>query len=222
MAERGDHATSDARPVRARSGHPLRIEALSYRTLAGARSLLNRVFPEQYWWERSDVALPVSLYKDDPDRPVARLLARVVLAVAGVRDVRYWVALDGDDVVAISGYYLLRKDGDEAVWAGWTCVDPARRRGLSGVGGRLLRHVAERIRVLDRRYYRLYTTATNRRMLNVLARGGYREIRAERPWWSSDEVRYLEVPVADVVKRLGLDGPAAERQISSCIPSSTT
>jgi hypothetical protein len=197
--------SSTQSPGRADRPH---IEPLSFDTLAPTRALLNRVFPDQFWWERSDVALPVSLYKDSALHPVRSFLSRAILTLIGIRDVRYWIARDGDDVVAVSGYYLMRKDHHEAVWAGWSCVDPDRRRGLSTVGGQLFREMADQVRKLDTSFIRLYTTARNRRMLNILARGGYREIRGTRPWWSSDEVRYLEVPVADVLDRLDGSAPA--------------
>jgi ribosomal protein S18 acetylase RimI-like enzyme len=204
----------------------MRIERLSFSTLDQAKSLLKREFPDQFWWESSDIALPVSLYKDAADRTARRVLSRVILRLAGVTDVSYWVAVEGDAVVGISGYYSLRRDPSGTGWGGWSCVAPEYRGGLPRVGGALIRTVAREAARNGKRVVRLYTVSTDPSMMNFLSRRGFKTAARVGHFPSLEKVRYVE---GDVDALLG--GPriipgdrtsSARARVQPCESSSTS
>ena len=176
----------------------MRIERLSFNTLEQAKCLLNREFPDQFWWESSDIALPVSVYKDAGDRPMRQVLSRAILWMAGVTDVHYWVAVEGDTVVGISGYYSRRRDSTDTGWGAWSCVAPEFRRGLPRVGGALIRTVAREAARNGKRVARLYTVSTDPAMMNFLRRRGFRPTHRVGHVPSWEDVRYLEGDVRAV------------------------
>lgn len=190
----------------------MRIERLSFETLDQAKGLLRRVFPDQFWWESSDIALPVSLYKDAADRPLRRLLSRVTLWAAGITDVSYWVAVEGDSVIGISGYYSRRRDAPEAGWGAWSCVAPEYRQGLPRVGGALFRTVAREAARNGKRVARLYTVSTDPAMTNFLRRRGFKDTSRVGHLPSLEKVRYLE---GDLQALLGAPAVSCAAQTSA-------
>ncbi len=171
----------------------MRIEALSRARLDDAKRLLNRVFPEQLWWERSDIALPLSLAIHDP-RPTRRFPARCFLAAAGLTDVMYWVAVERDRVCAISGLYMMRRDRHEAAWGAWTAVDPDLRGGLARAGGLLIAHAVNEGCRRGIPLLRLYTYADDRAMQRFLARRNFRLIREKTAGRPPRRIRIVEAP----------------------------
>ncbi len=195
----------------------MRIEHLSFSTLEQAKGLLNREFPDQFWWESSDIALTVSLHKDAAGRPVRRLLSRALLRLAGITSVRYWVAVEGDAVVGVSGYYVRRGDPPDTGWGAWSCVAPEFRGGLPRVGGALIRTVARKAAADGKRVVRLYTVSTAPAMLNFLTRRGFKSTRRSGHFPSLENVRYLE---GDLQALLGAHAITPEdRTSSACAPA---
>lgn len=205
----------------------MRIERLSFETLERAKGLLRRVFPDQFWWECSDIALPVSLYKDATHRPVRRLLSRALLRVAGITDVRYWVAVEGETVIGISGYYTRRRDPRDCGWGAWSCVAPEHRQGLARVGGALIRTVAREAARNGKHSARLYTVSTDPAMMNFLRRRGFHATDrvGHLPAW--EHVRYMEgdvrallggTPISPRGRTSGASVPAPPCESASTAP----
>ena len=175
------------------------IEPLTFQTLGSAKRLLNRVFPEQYWWEKTDLALPIALYKDCKSRPVRKWLSRVVLRIAGVSGVKYWVATRNGEVIGTTGYYTLHKDDDEVVWGAWSCVDSDRKDGLSRIGGMLLRTAAREAKGHGKQVLRLYTNSKDQGMHNFLMRRGFKKIREREERGTGDRIIFLEAPLESLL-----------------------
>jgi GNAT superfamily N-acetyltransferase len=125
----------------------MRLKPLSPVTLNEAVSLLNTVFPQQSLFERASWALPLSLARG--------VWAKAILAIVGVAQVRYWVAMVEERVVGITGLYVVWTQPD-AYWVGWTCVEPQSRG--QGIGGKLLDFVIAQVRSEGKQVLRLYTS----------------------------------------------------------------
>lgn len=128
------------------------LEPLSDRTLEQAIVLANRVFPVQ-GNEPADLAFRISL---DRQR-YASQLEQMGTGDYKLGDLlQYWVAVEGDRVVGVTGIYTYRADEAEAVWVGWTCVDPDLRG--QKIGRMLMDYVLEEGRKTGKPFFRLYTS----------------------------------------------------------------
>lgn len=69
---------------------------------------------------------------------------------------RYWVALNGDKVIGLSGYYFDPNETD-AVWAGWTAVERSLGMLSAKAANGLIAKVVYEARKTGRKYIRLFT-----------------------------------------------------------------
>ncbi|KKL63194.1 hypothetical protein LCGC14_2177490, partial [marine sediment metagenome] len=136
-----------------------------------ALDLIVRSFPDDDP-DGMSKALRSSLEREDQD-------LRAWLQSKGCKTVSYWIAVEGAQVVGITGLYAKLEDESEAYWLAWFCVDPARRR--QGLGWRLLGHSIDIARAGGKRFLRLYTTtAPNEAVAQVLyEKLGFRITHAE-------------------------------------------
>lgn len=123
------------------------IEPLSWGTLEEAKKLVNRVFPAQEDYERSDRWLPYSLEQKE---------AAEKTTSGYVRSAGYWVYLKDGRVVGIVGLYEYGRSTKTVSWLGWFCVDPDFRR--QGIGSELLDYAISKAKEAGKKYLRIYTT----------------------------------------------------------------
>ncbi|MFQ4143290.1 GNAT family N-acetyltransferase [Chlorogloeopsis sp. ULAP02] len=166
------------------------IEPLSYRTLDEAINLVNKVFLNQNLFEKASWAFRLSLKKS--------VIAKIVLWVVGVTEVRYWVAIDGDSskVIGTTGLYSYKKDRNEAYWLGWTCVSSMDRG--KGIGSKLVDFSIEKAQLEGKKFLRLYTsTDPTRATARILyQKRGFRLIGEQKRWRSQFKKLYLELELS--------------------------
>jgi GNAT superfamily N-acetyltransferase len=123
----------------------IRIEPLSYVTLPQAGVIADRTFPHEEY-----VPSFILLLSREPEKHAGDWEEHQLI------DLKYWVALVGNRVVGITGYYWQRPDGDDAFWLSWFCVDPSFRR--RGIGTTLLELIENEARKHGKKFLRLYTS----------------------------------------------------------------
>ncbi len=123
----------------------MRIVPLSEKNLKKAMKLLNKVFPVQNERECSDYWLPASLgnYRNSPRYPSVTWL-------------KYWVAVEKENIIGVTGLYELKEDAEEADWLSWFCVGPSQRG--KGVGKKLLAFSIGKAKNRGKKFLRLYTS----------------------------------------------------------------
>lgn len=120
--------------------------------------------------------------------PIERLSMRVfqtrwdwLLGLGGIRNGRFWLAVEADRVLGTVGLYQTPKDAGTAYWLGWFCVSPeARGRRL---GQRLIDFAVAETKVAGQQYLRLYTsTDPNEAAAQALyERNGFTLVAERRP-----------------------------------------
>jgi GNAT superfamily N-acetyltransferase len=125
------------------------IEPLSQQTLMPTIALIDRVFPEQMWWEKASWTLSLSL--------MSGFISKLLLRLMKIDNCYYWVVLNlQKEVIGVTGLYQTPKDKKHAYWLDWTCVDPDIRG--KGLGKQLLNFAIDRAKSYRIPYLRLYTS----------------------------------------------------------------
>lgn len=104
----------------------MQTRGLKIESLRQAINLVNAAFPKQPFGESAWLSLPLSL------------APKWSLWPPKMTHLQYWVAIDQDRVVGISGLYGWKSEPGVA-WIGWTVVAPEFRR--LGIGSALLDRV---------------------------------------------------------------------------------
>ncbi|KKM26511.1 hypothetical protein LCGC14_1584000 [marine sediment metagenome] len=142
-------------------GMGFRIEPLSAGTYERTVSLVVRSFPDDDE-QAIRKALSSSLERDNED-------LREWLREKGCKTVSYWIAIEGVQVIGVTGLYAKSEDELEAYWLAWFCVDLMRRR--QGLGWSLIQFSMDLAQSEGKRYLRLYTTtAPNEAAAQILYR----------------------------------------------------
>ena len=81
-----------------------------------------------------------------------------LLRLIGVKEqLNYWVAVnEKEKIIGTIGLYLKANDSLNSVWMAYFCVDPDSRK--QGVGRKLIEYAIEQAKLLDVRYFNLYTS----------------------------------------------------------------
>jgi GNAT superfamily N-acetyltransferase len=74
-----------------------------------------------------------------------------------VSSLGYFIAVEKEKVIGITGLYELPEDKKEASWVAWFCIDP-KARG-KGLGNKLLNLMIEKAKKSGKKYLRLYTSS---------------------------------------------------------------
>ncbi|VVB81247.1 Acetyltransferase (GNAT) family protein [uncultured archaeon] len=155
-------------------GTELRIEPLSSENLKQAIELLSIVFPP-------------------PDDPTTEELLACLNheGFSVFFDLEYWVILDDDDVIGITGIQSDISDYKEAVWIGWTAIHP-KYRGKKA--GRLLYDLTiAKAKETGKRYLRVYTSDYPDEIVanKIYVKRGFKLIKVEyRPDWECNKLIY--------------------------------
>jgi GNAT superfamily N-acetyltransferase len=127
----------------------IKIEKLSYDNLQEASTLADRIFINDI--SAYDPSVPSQSFEASLSKKVDinSWQGKATFAL-------YFVARDGARVVGVCGLYELEKDGSEADWLGWFCVDESCRN--KGVGSRLLDCAIKTAKKRGKKFLRLYTS----------------------------------------------------------------
>ena len=81
-----------------------------------------------------------------------------LLRLIGVKEqLNYWVAVNEQGkIIGTIGLYTKASDSHNSVWMAYFCVDPESR--MQGVGRKLIEYAIEQAKLLDVRYFNLYTS----------------------------------------------------------------
>jgi len=86
------------------------------------------------------------------------LIVKYILWIAGIKEqLNYWVAVNEQGkIIGTIGLYSKINDSFNSVWMAYFCVDPDSRK--QGVGRKLIEHAIEQAKLLDVKYFNLYTS----------------------------------------------------------------
>ena len=160
------------------------IEPLSRITLHDATKLVNKVFHKQGMepaWIGFRASLGIQPYS-------------FIVKMSGFDFLRYWVAVDKGRVLGVTGIYTYRKD-KEAVWGGWTCVEPDIMGSLSRVGFLLIKRAFQEAKELKRKYIRVYTSTspTEEAVNSIYERIGFKVFRTKPFKGTPYTIKYMEL-----------------------------
>lgn len=158
----------------------IKIESLTERTLSDAVRLICEIFPPEEEEERADFELSASLA---PEKYKEFLIETRILGL------KYWVAMESEEVVGVIGLYSYQADDKEADWLGWFVVDPNKRD--SGFGKELLRFAIRQAELKKKSFLRVYTSTMG---AEAVARNLYKnfgfELKKEEPEGSELKLYY--------------------------------
>ena len=130
--------------------------------------LVDRVFPSQGLVER----LSMRVFQTRWDW---------LLALGGIRDGRFWLAVKDDAVIGTVGLYSTPKDAASALWLGWFCVSPEARGQQVGQG--LIDFAVRQASAEQRMFLRLYTSTDPNEAAaqSVYERNGFALVDEKQP-----------------------------------------
>ncbi len=130
--------------------------------------LVDRVFPSQGLVER----LSMRVFQTRWDW---------LLALGGIRDGRFWLAVKDDSVIGTVGLYSTSSDAASALWLGWFCVSPQARG--QRVGQELIDFVVRQASTERRAFLRLYTSTDPNEAAaqSVYERNGFALVAEKQP-----------------------------------------
>ena len=123
----------------------MKIIPLSKKYLEQANKLSLKCFP----WVKPD-------FDDYPPRSFeASLDPSKINLLKGVKEInsKYYILIEKDKVIGITGLYSDKIDIKDAYWMGWTCVDPKYQK--KGLGIRLINYIIKKAKK-NKRYLRVY------------------------------------------------------------------
>jgi ribosomal protein S18 acetylase RimI-like enzyme len=125
-----------------------------------ASKLISEVFPAKGFSDR----LILWAFKHQ-----SNFLVKKIISLFGIYSLsNFSVAINkNNEVVGTIGICIHKKDGNEAIWLAWFCVDPKQRD--KGIGKQLLEHSINVARGYNKKYFRLYTSSnTNRSIAQII------------------------------------------------------
>jgi len=128
----------------------VQIVPLSPETLEAAVTLIEKTFPDL-------ISLPTENPRAELEEALWPGSHVKELALIGIRELRYWVAVHDQKVVGVTGLSLRVDDYDEAVWGGWTVYAEEERKGLARARYMLLQTTALALLATGRKYLRIDT-----------------------------------------------------------------
>lgn len=131
-----------------KSATRIKIVPLSPATLGQALTLINTTF------RLTENESPVCELEEsvEPGRHTE------ALALKGISDPRYWVALYHGRVMGLTGIYFNAEDRDLAVWGGWTVYDQSFRSSVTRAKLLMMKKMLIEARATGRKLFRLYTS----------------------------------------------------------------
>jgi len=147
------------------------IKPLTAETLEAAIALAEKSFSLDFNANpnRIRTGLAATVYPDKyPERFSNRIAPECI---------KYWVALENNQVVGVVGYYILTEDQADAAWISWYCVDFPHRG--KKIGLQLLEFIIEKVKSLGKTYLRLLSsdTPTEYRAHEIYKKRGFTSFR---------------------------------------------
>ncbi len=126
------------------------FEELSEKTLEQSLYLINRYLkPSECETPREE--LEESVW---PGKHAQFLLIKQIVQP------KYWVMLESEKVIGVTGYYFYLKDIHDTVWGGWTVIDRNKMKCLGRINIQLCRKTLHEAKKTNKKYINVLTDDT--------------------------------------------------------------
>jgi len=152
---------------------------------------------KEYLQQAIDLTLNVfpASKPEDFDYPPKWLKYSLENQMPYVSSLGYYIAVEKEKVIGITGLYELPEDKEDANWLAWFCVHPSVRG--KGFGSRLLNLMMEKTKKQGKKYLRLYTSSgpIEETVRKIYIKKGFIETKRERSVDNEHDKIYMELKI---------------------------